>query len=238
MASVPFYSILSETRWAAVASAVHRAHARRGPGRNAPCPCGSGKKFKSCCGRAVSSPPEQWLDESGALRFGSADGLDADTLRDALHMARIERARQVFEQSGSLGPLGPGRIATDWAAAASVLQADPERRAPLLDALRSALGLPLDHCLDYRRIVFDLVHVAQELGDLDAAIEAQRWWIDFLEDFGQRFSLRMEAMHTLHDLLVRAGRAEPTAAARDALLGSLLKPELPDRSALLPKMKP
>ena len=24
---------------------------RRGPGRNDPCPCGSGKKFKKCCGK-------------------------------------------------------------------------------------------------------------------------------------------------------------------------------------------
>jgi len=31
---------------------------RRGPkvGRNDPCPCGSGKKFKKCCGRATLRP--------------------------------------------------------------------------------------------------------------------------------------------------------------------------------------
>jgi uncharacterized protein len=27
------------------------ASARRQPGRNDPCPCGSGKKYKKCCGR-------------------------------------------------------------------------------------------------------------------------------------------------------------------------------------------
>ncbi len=27
------------------------AHAPRTPARNAPCPCGSGKKFKRCCGK-------------------------------------------------------------------------------------------------------------------------------------------------------------------------------------------
>ncbi|MDD6298928.1 SEC-C metal-binding domain-containing protein [Hornefia butyriciproducens] len=26
-------------------------HAPKKPGRNDPCPCGSGKKYKHCCGR-------------------------------------------------------------------------------------------------------------------------------------------------------------------------------------------
>ncbi len=29
-----------------------------GPTRNGPCPCGSGKKYKRCCGRAPRAPPE------------------------------------------------------------------------------------------------------------------------------------------------------------------------------------
>ncbi len=33
--------------------------------RNAPCPCGSGKKFKQCCG-AVGAPPPPVLDADGA----------------------------------------------------------------------------------------------------------------------------------------------------------------------------
>lgn len=34
-----------------IESEVKKAHAFRGVGRNDPCPCGSGKKFKKCCGR-------------------------------------------------------------------------------------------------------------------------------------------------------------------------------------------
>jgi preprotein translocase subunit SecA len=30
---------------------VERAKADKEPGRNDPCPCGSGKKYKKCCGR-------------------------------------------------------------------------------------------------------------------------------------------------------------------------------------------
>lgn len=31
---------------------VEQAHGERAVGRNDPCPCGSGKKFKKCCGKA------------------------------------------------------------------------------------------------------------------------------------------------------------------------------------------
>ncbi len=34
---------------------VEPAKAERVAGRNDPCPCGSGKKFKKCCGRKQSS---------------------------------------------------------------------------------------------------------------------------------------------------------------------------------------
>ncbi len=30
---------------------VEQAHAGGTPGRNDPCPCGSGKKYKKCCGK-------------------------------------------------------------------------------------------------------------------------------------------------------------------------------------------
>jgi preprotein translocase subunit SecA len=31
---------------------VEQAKATENPGRNDPCPCGSGKKYKKCCGKA------------------------------------------------------------------------------------------------------------------------------------------------------------------------------------------
>jgi preprotein translocase subunit SecA len=31
---------------------VEQAHAEQAPARNDPCPCGSGKKYKKCCGKA------------------------------------------------------------------------------------------------------------------------------------------------------------------------------------------
>ncbi|GIX28131.1 MAG: hypothetical protein KatS3mg123_2012 [Burkholderiales bacterium] len=37
------------------------------PGRNDPCPCGSGKKYKHCCGAAGATPPAQPLERARAL---------------------------------------------------------------------------------------------------------------------------------------------------------------------------
>ena len=39
------------------AQAPARPHRRADPGRNAPCPCGSGRKFKQCCGLAPQGRP-------------------------------------------------------------------------------------------------------------------------------------------------------------------------------------
>lgn len=57
------------------------------PGRNDPCPCGSGRKFKACCGapggRAAGNPPQT----SGALQAGI----------DALKAGRPDEAAKLFE---------------------------------------------------------------------------------------------------------------------------------------------
>jgi SEC-C motif-containing protein len=41
--------VREEGRWFYVDGRIEAAKGR--PGRNAPCPCGSGKKYKRCCGR-------------------------------------------------------------------------------------------------------------------------------------------------------------------------------------------
>lgn len=157
-------------------------------------------------------------------------------------MARIQKTRVAFQKSGSLDSVPPNPSSTDWAAVASVLRAasdddtqfTAEARAQLQDALRRVLPLPLDLCLDYRRIVFDLVGIAVERRDFFAAVEAQQWWIDFLDDFGKAFGLRVDAIRRLHELRVLAGQAEPTEEACQALIRSYV-PAAPGRAALIKK---
>jgi len=63
-----FASMMNENRRAAGAAPVSSAALRLGPspsplspslvlagiGRNDPCPCGSGKKYKKCCGKGLA----------------------------------------------------------------------------------------------------------------------------------------------------------------------------------------
>ncbi|MEN8180827.1 MAG: SEC-C metal-binding domain-containing protein [Pseudomonadota bacterium] len=42
-------------------------------GRNSPCPCGSGKKYKKCCMQHIEESPkgsEPWMDEEGMHILG------------------------------------------------------------------------------------------------------------------------------------------------------------------------
>ena len=40
---------------------------RRKPARNAPCPCGSGRKYKNCCGRPLRQAPDPLMAASVVL---------------------------------------------------------------------------------------------------------------------------------------------------------------------------
>jgi len=44
-------SVVSEDDAPIPDAPVEQAHAERTVGRNDPCPCGSGKKYKKCCGK-------------------------------------------------------------------------------------------------------------------------------------------------------------------------------------------
>lgn len=49
--------VLSEEKRIEIVKAFKRSktvHVEKKPGRNDPCPCGSGKKYKKCCGKNVS----------------------------------------------------------------------------------------------------------------------------------------------------------------------------------------
>lgn len=51
----PWDGVLSEDKRREIVKDYKRSkivHAEKKPGRNDPCPCGSGKKYKKCCGKA------------------------------------------------------------------------------------------------------------------------------------------------------------------------------------------
>src|SRR6266850_4605458 len=82
------------------------------PGRNEPCPCGSGQKFKHCCGRPVAAMPAGAHVGGGAAaaratpvaaRVGGTaaataaahlDAREAGALVDAVNKGRLGEAEQ------------------------------------------------------------------------------------------------------------------------------------------------
>jgi len=83
------------------------------PGRNDPCPCGSGKEFKRCCGifsvQTSSDYPEQVRQEPGTKQYYQVRHLkEAQQLRqlgDALAtQSRVNEAIDQYERALSLNP--------------------------------------------------------------------------------------------------------------------------------------
>jgi tetratricopeptide (TPR) repeat protein len=134
---------------------VNERHAgRRKPGRNDPCPCGSGRKYKVCCG-AASAPAGQ--TKSGPRRAASADPAGVQLLTAqagrALKGGRTAEALSCLGQAVSLDPgnislhldlgrllLNNGRPADALGCFKRVLEFDPDQvQAQLLE------GLALEH---------------------------------------------------------------------------------------------
>ncbi|MBI3442110.1 MAG: tetratricopeptide repeat protein [Proteobacteria bacterium] len=76
------------------------------PGRNDPCPCGSGKKFKRCCGINGAQPR---MDQSGLARrepIVAGDGPDISEATRRQKMWRLEEAQRVFQMGLALAMQG------------------------------------------------------------------------------------------------------------------------------------
>ena len=58
------------------------------PGRNDPCPCGSGNKYKKCCGRAIIAPMDPGVSRASAVR-----ALDLTLTERLVRFARIRLGR-------------------------------------------------------------------------------------------------------------------------------------------------
>ncbi len=238
MPSLFTYSIFDAETWAEAMDSLTRAIHRAAGGRNQPCPCGSGKKYKKCHGGADAELPlEQWLDTGGELRLGNAVGIDRELAQQANHVARLQRAARLFGGARDLDVLGPRPLASDLAAAAAVLREETGGDEELQEILSRLLDMAPDYQLDYQRIVFDLVEICQTSGNLEPAIRAQKWWIEFLEDFGEFFFLRVEAINKLYDLLLKAGEIVDSADSKKALRQRFATSKARDRSWVMDKLK-
>ena len=68
------------------------------PGRNDPCPCGSGKKYKKCCLATEEAVEREQLAEAEAKRAESA-------ATHRLHLREVNRRPPLLEELSWAGPV-------------------------------------------------------------------------------------------------------------------------------------
>ncbi|HME39594.1 MAG TPA: tetratricopeptide repeat protein, partial [Steroidobacteraceae bacterium] len=71
------------------------------PGRNDPCSCGSGRKFKHCCGKTPADAPVAKAPTPDAARDAHAHYLLGQALED---QGLLERAAESFGRATALDP--------------------------------------------------------------------------------------------------------------------------------------
>jgi hypothetical protein len=116
-------------------------------GRNSPCPCGSGKKYKHCCGALSQAAPGPAATESGAqlgLRYLTGSGVAPDPAKG---VALIEQAAQAGDPEGAWLAATVASCSfwrpRNWALAFDyLLQAARQGHAPARGALRLLAGGP------------------------------------------------------------------------------------------------
>jgi tetratricopeptide (TPR) repeat protein len=97
---------------------------KKKPGRNAPCPCGSGKKYKMCCLKQEEEIEKPLVPPLGKPTLFEGD-IDKDSNRvvDLIHEGRLEEAEEAAKDLLEKYPdLGDGLERT-----AAVLEAKGER---------------------------------------------------------------------------------------------------------------
>ena len=106
------------------------------PGRNDPCPCGSGRKFKACCGRLPDRQRAGEPDEPSEDQTALVDELgELALLIDAGHYLELEqRARRLLSAQPALGAA--------WQLLGIALRAQSKDPLPALE--RAAQLLPHD----------------------------------------------------------------------------------------------
>ncbi len=206
-------------------------------GRNDPCPCGSGRKFKSCCGRLAHAPrASSPIDSSLLARRHVEHALNdefirLETLLQARRFADLEAAAgDLLDQrptSGALWQLlavalrGQGKDALRaLESAARCLPEDAvaqlnlgnaQGRAGRLADARQSFGRALALRPDFAEAHHNLADVQLELGCIEEAIASCRSALRIKPDFA-------EAHQRLGNALARLGRFEEAIASyRDAL---------------------
>ncbi|MBV8784229.1 MAG: tetratricopeptide repeat protein, partial [Gammaproteobacteria bacterium] len=187
-------------------------------GRNEPCPCGSGRKHKHCCGRALAPRSDAHFEELVALlqaeRVSEAEARATALLEDnpgSGMLWKILSVAQLRQGKDALAALGRAaeRLPDDPEAHAN-LGAELRRRGqwePALASLRRALTLNPRN----PEALLDAAEVQRVLGRLPEALLLLQW-------AQQLAPQRIELANNAGNVLMALGRpAEAVDSYRRAL---------------------
>ena len=210
------------------------------PGRNEPCPCGSGKKYKHCCGKAPAAPPtpapaaqdaaHAWaLLESGRPAEAEAECqrvlARAPTLGAAwtcLGLARQSQGKDALEalQAASRYAVGDARV--------HFLLGQALEDRGLLERAAASFARATTLSPDFADAHSDLGNVLLQLGRTDAAIASCRRALALRPDFAAALGNLANAERARGDLTAaiagyrRLLDLEPGLAQAHHNLGSAL----------------
>ena len=124
-------------------------------GRNDPCPCGSGRKYKNCCGREHAVRAEKGPDASGTLEAALAH-----------HQAgHLSQAESLYQQVLRAEPRHP--VALHYSGILAHQRGNPVLAVDLIG--RSLAIRP-----DDAQAQFNLGTILQQQGELRAAVRCYR----------------------------------------------------------------
>jgi tetratricopeptide (TPR) repeat protein len=209
-------------------------------GRNDPCPCNSGKKYKKCCGDDLPAPPAGGTGDARStappdlgpclamLRAGHHAELEA-SVRDLLE--RHAETAVLWKLLGAALHAQGKDCLPALETAARLLPEDPESHTNLGNALRAQGRLEeaaarhacaIELKPDYAEAHANLGSVLRDLARLEDAAASLRRAISIKPDFAL-------AHNNLGTVLQALGRADEAIAAHRRALA--LRPDFPDAHA-------
>ena len=138
------------------------------PGRNAPCPCGSGKRYKHCCGAAGSAPvlpdastaPQPGEESEAQINWWLAEAVQSYQSFD------FRKAASLCERAlGSAAASGVQKLAAGEIGGAALTRLNEHQRAR--EFYLAALELNPERAETLHNLSLNAVH----LGDFALAIE-------------------------------------------------------------------
>jgi tetratricopeptide (TPR) repeat protein len=125
------------------------------PGRNDPCPCGTGRKYKRCCGADAAGASKPNAEADGLVRQGKRH-LEAGQYEQAVG-ALLRAAQLVPDSPAIFADLGKACLFT-------------RRLQEAINCLRRSIALRPA----FAAVHHDLGHALEQAGDLEGALAAHR----------------------------------------------------------------